>query len=39
MTLSDPCLKVKAKGQIRYFLVNASPLKPLNTAISNFAGT
>ena len=29
--------KVKAKGQIMNFLVNASPLKPLCVATSNFA--
>ena len=31
----DP--KVKVKGQIMYFLVNASPHKLLETATSNFA--
>ena len=29
----------KVKGQIIYFLVNASPLLPLAIATSNFAGT
>ena len=32
----DP--KVKVKGQIMYFLVNASSPKLLDVAISNFAG-
>ena len=32
----DP--KVKVKGQIIYFLVNASPPKLLNVATSNFVG-
>ena len=31
----DP--KVKVKGQIMYFLVNASPHKLLDVATSNFA--
>ena len=31
----DP--KVKVKGQIMYFIVNASPNKLLEVAISNFA--
>ena len=31
----DP--KVKVKGQIMYFLVNASPHKLFETATSNFA--
>ena len=30
--------KVKVKGQIMQFLVNASPLKLLDVATSNFAG-
>ena len=30
----DPCVKVK--GQITYFLVNASPTKPLDVATLNF---
>ena len=29
-------LEPKVKGQIMYFLVNASPLKPLDVATSNF---
>ena len=29
--------QVKVKGQIMYFLVNASPQKPLDVATSNFA--
>ena len=33
----DP--KVKVKGQIMYFLVNASPRKLLEVATSNFACT
>ena len=36
-----PCgldAKVKAKGPIMYFLVNASPPKLLDVATSNFAG-
>ena len=32
----DP--KVKVKGQIMYFLVNASSPKPLDIATSNFPG-
>ena len=32
----DP--KVKVKGQILNFLVNASPPKPLEVATSNFVG-
>ena len=32
----DP--KIKAKGQIIYWLVNASPSETLNVATSNFAG-
>ena len=32
----DP--KVKTKGQIMYFLVNASPPKLLDVATSNFTG-
>ena len=30
--------KIKVKGQIMYFLVNASPSKLSEVAISNFAG-
>ena len=33
-----PCPQVKVKGQIMYFLVNASSPKLLDVAISNFAG-
>ena len=32
----DP--EVKAKGQIMYFLVNASPPKPMDIATLNFPG-
>ena len=32
-----PVPKVKVKGEIMYFLVNASPPKPLDLATSNFA--
>ena len=31
------CPKVKVKGEIMYFLVYASPPKPLDVANSNFA--
>ena len=32
-----PCPKVNVKDEIMYFLVNASPPKPLDVATSNFA--
>ena len=35
--LDPKSIRVKVKGQIMYFLVNASP-KPLDIATSNFAG-
>ena len=35
--LCDLDAKVKVKGQIMYFLVNASPHKLLEVATSNFA--
>ena len=31
------CLRSRSKGDIMYFLLNASPLKQLNVATSNFA--
>ena len=31
-------LDPKVKGQIMYFLVNASPLKPFDEVTSNFVG-
>ena len=34
----DLDLGIKVKGQIMYFLVNASPPKSLDVATSNFAG-
>ena len=34
----DLDLEVKAKDQIMYFLVNASPSKPLDIATINFPG-
>ena len=34
-----PRPKVKVRGEIMYFLVNASPPKPLGVATSNFADT
>ena len=34
----DLDLGIKVKGQIMYFLVNASPPKLLDVATSNFAG-
>ena len=36
--LCDLDLKVKVKGQIMYFIVNASPSKALDIAPSNSAG-